>query len=146
MSAGKHTIYRKKICSSEGLNQALTLSGGNGTATGSGPVVQYAGHASLGGTAAIALTAAQHYGHLSATPTAGRAWTTLTGAQLDAAFPDMPIGGTFKLTISNLAAATHAITLTAGASGVVVTSGAVAAATSKTFTVVRAAAEQWRFQ
>jgi hypothetical protein len=68
------------------------------------------------------------------TPTAERALTTATGAQILAALPEYSTGSTFEFTVVNLAANTHAITLTAGASGVTVTGNAVvAAATSATF-------------
>ena len=51
------------------------------------------------------------------TPTATRTLTTPTGAELGAAFTDEAVGSSFRFTVVNLAAATHAITLTAGASG-----------------------------
>jgi hypothetical protein len=52
------------------------------------------------------------------TPSTGRTLTTPTGAELGAAFTDEAVGTSFKFSVVNLAAATHAITLTAGASGV----------------------------
>jgi hypothetical protein len=67
-------------------------------------------------------------------PTAGRAFTTPTGAELLAQLSDEVVGTSFEFTIVNGAAATHAITLTAGASGIVLVGNAVvAAATSGTF-------------
>jgi hypothetical protein len=67
-------------------------------------------------------------------PTAGRAFTTPTGAQLLAELSDEVVGTSFEFTIVNGAAATHAITLTAGASGIVLVGNAVvAAASSGTF-------------
>ena len=76
------------------------------------------------------------------TPTAARAFTTPTGAELAAAISDEVVGSSFEFTIVNLAAATHAITLTAGASGVtIVGAAAVSAATSGTFVGVVTAAD-----
>jgi hypothetical protein len=72
------------------------------------------------------------------TPTAGRAFTTPTGAELAAGVEDEVVGSSFEFTIVNLAASTHAITLTAGASGV--GNAVVAAATSGTFVGVVTAA------
>lgn len=75
------------------------------------------------------------------TPTAGRALTTPTGAELGAAFTDEAVGTSIEFTVVNLASATHAITLTAGASGVtIVGSATVAAASSGTFLGVFTAA------
>src|SRR5512142_390240 len=70
--------------------------------------------------AATTLTAAQAVqGIVTMTPTAGRALTTPTGAQLATFFGgQLEIGTSFELTVVNAAAATHAITLTAGASGI----------------------------
>lgn len=68
------------------------------------------------------------------TPTAARTLTTATDAQITAAFTGYAVGSTFEFTIVNLAPATHAITLAAGASGVTISGLAiVAAATSATF-------------
>ena len=67
-------------------------------------------------------------------PTAGRAFTTPTGAELLSELSDEVVGTSFEFTIVNGAASTHAITLTAGASGIVLVGNAVvAAATSGTF-------------
>jgi hypothetical protein len=80
------------------------------------------------------------------TPTAGRALTTPTGAELGAAFTDEGVGSSFEITVVNLASATHAITLTAGASGVtLVGSAAIAAASSATFVGVFTAANTVSF-
>jgi len=76
------------------------------------------------------------------TPTAGRALTTPTGAQLGAAVTDEVVGTSFEFTVVNLAPATHAVTLTAGASGVTLVGDAVVeAATSSTFLGVFTAAD-----
>ena len=89
--------------------------------------------------AATTLTAAQLIdGIVTMTPTAGRALTTPTGAEIIAGLGDTPaVGSTFELTVVNVAAATHAITLTAGASGVTLAGVAgmatVAAASSATY-------------
>jgi hypothetical protein len=75
------------------------------------------------------------------TPTAGRTLTTPTGAELGAAFTDEAVGTSFKFSVVNLAGATHAITLTAGASGVTLVGAvAVAAASSASFVGVFTAA------
>ena len=76
------------------------------------------------------------------TPTAGRTLTTPTGAELGAAFTDEAVGTSFKFSVVNLAGATHAITLTAGASGVTLVGVvAVAAASSASFVGVFTAAD-----
>ena len=78
------------------------------------------------------------------TPSAGRTLTTPTGAELGAGFTDEAVGSSFEFTVVNVAAATHAITLTVGASGVTLLGVAgmatVAAATSATFVGVFTAA------
>jgi len=91
--------------------------------------------------AATTMTAAQLAGAgrvvYTMTPTTGRALTTPTGAELGAGFTDEAVGTSFEFTVVNAAAATYAITLTAGASGVTLVGVAgmatVAAATSATF-------------
>ena len=80
------------------------------------------------------------------TPTTGRALTTPTGAELGAAFTDEVAGSSFEVTVVNLASATHAITFTAGASGVTIVGVAtVAAASSATFVGVFTAADTVSF-
>jgi hypothetical protein len=75
------------------------------------------------------------------TPTAGRAFTTPTGTELATYAADEVVGTSFEFTIVNLAASSHAITLTAGATGVtIVGSATVAHATSGTFVGVVTAA------
>jgi len=89
--------------------------------------------------AAATLTPAQTIDSIvTMTPTASRALTTPTGAELIAALGGTPsIGTTFELTFVNVAAATHPMVLTAGASGVTLAGVAgmatVAAASSATF-------------
>ena len=98
--------------------------------------------------AATTMTAAQLAGAgrvvYTMTPTTGRALTTPTGAELGAGFTDEAVGTSFEFTVVNVAAATHAITLTAGASGVtlggVAGMATVAAASSATFLGVFTAA------
>ena len=87
------------------------------------------------GDEATTLTAAQSiHSIITMTPTAGRAVTTPIGTAIIAALEEYRVGSTFEVTIVNLAGATHAITFTAGASGVTVTGLAtVAANTSATF-------------
>ena len=69
---------------------------------------------------ATTLTAAQTIeGIVTMTPSTGRALTTATGAEIVTALGDgVRVGTSFELTVVNVAAATHAITFTAGASGV----------------------------
>jgi len=98
--------------------------------------------------AATTMTAAQLAGAgrvvYTMTPTTGRALTTPTGAELGAGFTDEAVGTSFEFTVVNAAAATYAITLTAGASGVtlggVAGMATVAAASSATFVGVFTAA------
>lgn len=78
------------------------------------------------------------------TPTASRALTTPTGAELGAAFTDEGVGSSFRFSVSNLAASTHPIVVTAGASGVTLVGASatfsVAAASSASFVAVFTAA------
>jgi len=98
--------------------------------------------------AATTMTAAQLAGAgrvvYTMTPSTGRTLTTPTGAELGAGFTDEAVGTSFEFTVVNVAAATHAITLTAGASGVtlggVAGMATVAAASSATFIAVFTAA------
>jgi hypothetical protein len=87
------------------------------------------------GDEATTLTAAQSVNSvITMTPTAGRAVTTPIGTAIIAELSEYRVGSTFEVTIVNLAGASHAITFTAGASGVTVTGLAtVAANTSATF-------------
>jgi hypothetical protein len=91
---------------------------------------------------ATTLTAAQAVeGIVTMTPSASRALTTPTGAQLKTFFGDqLEIGTTFELTVVNVASATHPIVLTAAASGITLggatASATVAAATSATYVFV----------
>jgi hypothetical protein len=87
--------------------------------------------------AATTLTASQACGSIvTMTPTAARAVTTPVAADIIAELGSQAqIGQTFEVSVVNLASATHAITFTAGATGVtVVGSATVAAATGGTFT------------
>lgn len=92
--------------------------------------------------AATTLTAAETVnGVVTMTPTTGRALTTPTGAALkDHIGGPLEIGSSFELTVVNVAASTHAITLTAAASGItlggVAGMATVAAATSATYVFV----------
>lgn len=91
---------------------------------------------------ATTLTAAECVeGVVTMTPSAGRALTTPTGAALKTYIGGpLEIGTSFELTVVNVAAATHAITLTAAASGItlggVAGMATVAAATSATYLFV----------
>ena len=69
--------------------------------------------------AATTLTAEECVGGIvTMTPTAARALTTPTGAELKTLFGGpLEIGTSFQLNVVNVAAATHAITLTAAADG-----------------------------
>jgi hypothetical protein len=83
------------------------------------------------------------------TPTASRTLTTPTGAELGAGFTDEAVGSSFEFTVVNVAAATHPIVVTAGASGVtlvgVAATFSVAAASSATFVGVFTAANTVSF-
>jgi hypothetical protein len=70
--------------------------------------------------------------------------TTPTGAELGAAFTDEGVGSSFRFSVSNVAAATHPVVVTAGATGVtlvgVAATFSVAAASSASFVAVFTAA------
>jgi hypothetical protein len=91
---------------------------------------------------ATALTAAEAInGVVTMTPSTGRALTTPIGSALKTAIGDaLEIGTSFELTVVNVAAATHAITFTAGASGItlggVAGMATIAAASSATYVFV----------
>ena len=92
-------------------------------------------------TQAQATLAAAGHVVYTMTPSTGRTLTTPTGAELGAAFTDEAVGTSFKFSVVNLAGATHAVTLTAGASGVTLVGvAAVAAASSASFVGVFTAA------
>jgi len=74
---------------------------------------------------------------VSATPTQARALTTATGAQIIALLNNAQVGDCTEFTVINLAASTHAITLTAGASGVTLVGSAIVSAASSGTWVVR---------
>ena len=78
------------------------------------------------GNEATTLTAAETVGGIvTMTPTAGRALTTATAAQIVALLGDgVRVGSSFNLTVVNAASATHAITLTAPGSGGITLGGA----------------------
>jgi hypothetical protein len=92
--------------------------------------------------AATTLTAEECVGGIvTMTPTAARALTTPTGAELKTLFGGpLEIGTSFQLNVVNVAAATYAITLTAAASGItlggVAGMATVAAATSASYVFV----------
>lgn len=86
---------------------------------------------------AVTLTAAQvKNGIVSQTPGAARAVTLPAAADLLALCPRAVVGSSFELTIINLAANTHVITLTASGTFTVVGLATVQPATSATFRVV----------
>jgi hypothetical protein len=92
--------------------------------------------------AATTLTAAQAVnGVVTMTPSTGRALTTPTGAELKTLIgAPLEVGTSFELTVVNVAAATHAITFTAAASGItlggVAGMATVAAASSASYVFV----------
>jgi len=88
--------------------------------------------------AAETMTAAQvvtNGGLLVCTPTATRAKTIPTGTLTCAALKGYATSDTFDVSVVNLAAATHALTITAGTDATIVGSATVAAASSASFKV-----------
>jgi len=85
--------------------------------------------------AAATLTSAQIISSrlFKITPTAAHALTTGTAAEILTTMTGEGVGSTFEFTIVNLAAATHAATLTAGTGVTLVGVAAVSALTSATF-------------
>ena len=88
-------------------------------------------------TAAMVVT---NGGLLKGTPTASRAKTIPTGTLTCAALKGYAVGDTFEVNVINLAAATHALTVTAATGATIVGSATVSAATSATFRVQVSAA------
>ena len=74
-------------------------------------------------------------GIVSATPTANRNIQAPTAASIIALLGGYAVGDTFEVTIINLAASTHALTLTVNTGTTIVGSAAVAHASSGTFLV-----------
>ena len=74
-------------------------------------------------------------GLLVGTPTATRTKTIPTGTLTCAALKGYAVGDTFDVSFTNLTAATHAFTVTAGTDATIVGSGTVAAATSALYKV-----------
>ena len=87
--------------------------------------------------ASMVISAAQLYtdGIVSATPTAARNIQAPTAASIIALANGYATGDTFEFTLVNLAAATHALTLTVNTGLTIVGSAAVAAASSGTWLV-----------
>jgi len=69
------------------------------------------------------------------TPTAARAKTIPTGTLTCAALSGYAVGDTFDVSVTNLTAATHALTVTAATGATIVGSATVAAASSALFKV-----------
>jgi hypothetical protein len=84
--------------------------------------------------AATTLSAAQSVGSIvTMTPTAARAITTPVAADIITELgPQAKVGQTWEVSVVNLASATHAITFTAGATGVTVVGSATVSAVSYT--------------
>ena len=80
-------------------------------------------------------------GLLKGTPTAARAKTVPTGALTCAALKGYAVGDTFEVNFINLAAATHALTVTAATGATIVGSATVSAATSATYRVLVSATD-----
>jgi hypothetical protein len=94
------------------------------------------GRTLLAGTdAATTLTAAQSIESVvTVTPTAARAYTTATAADIISELGgSAKVGQCFEVTVVNLAPATHAITFTAGTGVTVTGSATVSHASSATF-------------
>ena len=89
-------------------------------------------------TAAMVVT---NGGLLVCTPTATRAKTIPTGTLTCAALKGYAVGDTFDVSFTNLAAATYALTVTAGTGATIVGSATVAAATSALYKVRVSAAD-----
>ncbi len=89
-------------------------------------------------TAAMVVT---NGGLLKGTPTAARAKTVPTGALTCAALKGYAVGDTFEVNFINLAAATHALTVTAATGATIVGSATVSAATSATYRVLVSATD-----
>ena len=83
-------------------------------------------------TAAMVVT---NGGLLVGTPTSTRTKTIPTGTLTCDALSGYVVGDTFEVSFTNLAAATHAFTVTAGVDATIVGSATVAAATSATYKV-----------
>lgn len=135
MSAGKHTVYKKKIVSSDGLGKPIMIGGGDGTPTSNaGPIAHLDGYHALSSGSAT-LTARQHGGTIVSG--AAATYTCLTGSELDAAFPNLPVGATWDLWVMS----TSGTATLAGATGVTLNGdGAVVVNEQSVFRFVKTAA------
>ena len=107
--------------------------GATGDTGATGATFQNATEVAL--TAAATLTSSQLISSrlFKVTPVASIALTTATAAEILTTMTGEGVGSTFEFTIVNLAAATHAATLTAGTGVTLVGVAAVSALTSATF-------------
>jgi len=111
MSAGKHTVYAKKINGSTGLGKAMAI--GGGTPDSPGPLVQNTQYRSITTGADVALAASQCHGTLVWDPSGGsRTLTFPTVSALASEFPEWEIGTSMFLRVINTADAAENITLT----------------------------------
>jgi hypothetical protein len=109
------------------------VAGETGATGATGATFQNATEVAL--TAAATLTSSQLISSrlFKVTPVASIALTTATAAEILTTMTGEGVGSTFEFTIVNLAAATHAATLTAGTGVTLVGVAAVSALTSATF-------------
>lgn len=97
--------------------------------------------------AAVTLSVADmQNGLITSAPVAAIAFTTPTGAVMDAGVSDLSVGANIQFTIVDTATSADTVTLTAGASGITIVGNAVVTGgTSATFRAVRTAAATWTF-
>lgn len=88
-----------------------------------------------GGSMAITAAQAVTDGIVSATPTQARNIQAPTASAILALMPNYKAGDTFEVTIINLAASTHALTLTVNTGTTIVGSATISAASSGTYLV-----------
>ena len=117
----------------KGNTGATGATGATGDTGATGATFQNATEVAL--TAAATLTSSQLISSrlFKVTPVASIALTTATAAEILTTMTGEGVGSTFEFTIVNLAAATHAATLTAGTGVTLVGVAAVSALTSATF-------------
>ena len=123
-----------RLTKGKGLFGSLRTSGPIAT---SGRLTEKRGANTVADGASMAITAAEFFtdGVVSATPTAARNIQAPTAAAIIALAKGYAVGDSFEFTLINLAAATHALTLTVNTGLTIVGSAAVSAASSGTWLV-----------
>lgn len=126
--------------------QPISISGGDGSHTGSAAPFFQTGYTAIAADSSQTLTGPQHCGTVAllAGSTGHVTVTVMTGALLDAYYDgDLPIGASWDLIVDNQTAATYNFTLTAASGFTVQGTAAVAATVCGVFKITKTAAAEF---